>query len=436
MSNLKTELETTNYVELRFVHVNKYTGASKNETVVFKKLLDSESFTISSGATEIKRGPKKAKVEEYPLNDWNFQLARFIKKGFDPISVKEIKTVEINLGGEFIRLEDSELQEFIESAIAANDELIKSNFSSHKAVRDIPKEHIKHAQETLIKLSEEKQVLSVAEFNDFLMKDIWTYIPRAMSNASKLLATKQEDFEDIITREQEILDNICLLLRNKDKKETAHETILSINNLEARAVSFEEEKFLKDLMTDRAAQFKRAWKVKNKETEKAFYEFCEEHGLTEENGGINHLFHGTGFENVWSIFKNGLYLNPAVIKSNVRICGKAFGYGLYFAPYCGKSMNYASTKNARHYKGGNSNVGYLLVFKVATGEPYYIYRDLNAKRPNHWADFSADHPGKLCCWAERGGPNLSCGLNQLAMEEVIVYQEKQATIEYIIEFKD
>ena len=427
------ELEAASFVELRFVHVNAYTGVSKNETVTFEKVDGGESFIISSGATKIKRGPKKARREEYPLDEWNYQLARYIKKGFDPVATEKAKIVEINIGNGFKPLSDKEFQSFIEEMVQANNEMIQSSYSVKK-LEDIPQEHIDHAQEALIDLSTRKDSISVSEFNDILMKDIWTYVPRAMANARKLLAAKPDQFEEIIEREQEHIDNLLQLLRVKAVDNTTD--ILTANGLKGRKVTDEEEKYLKELMTDRSNQYLRAWRVSNEETEKAFDEYCKEQGFTEENG-INHLFHGTGFENVWSIYKNGLYLNPAVIKSNVRICGKAFGYGLYFAPYCYKSMGYASIRGARWNNGGSSNsnnAGYLLVFKVATGKPYYIYSDPNGcNRPNHWEDFHKDHPDMHCCWAERGKQG-SNGLNRLVMDEVIVYQQKQATIEYIIEF--
>lgn len=429
------DLEVATFVELRFVHVNKYTGQSKNETVSFEKAADGGSFTVTSGATGLKRGPKKARVETYEVDEWNNQLARYIKKGFDPISTEKLEMVEVKVDGDYVELNDKTFQAFIEMLITANDEIVEKNFGSIKKLKDIPSAHMTHAQNALIDMSMHKDTLSVTEFNDMLMKDVFTYIPRPMANVKNKIAAKCEQFDDILAREQEYLDNVQQLLKVKEVK-GKNQTILEANGLVGRPAVDDEVAYLKGLMTDQSSHFVRAWKVSNIETEKAFREYCKEQGFTEEKG-INHLFHGTGVENVWSIYKNGLYLNPAVIKSGVRICGKAFGYGLYFAPYCRKSMGYASTSSAIHYAGCNNSgrTGYLLVFKVATGNPYYIYSDpTGCHRPNHWEDFHRDHPDKHCCWAEAGRTG-SNGLNRLAMDEVIVYQEKQATIEYIIEFE-
>ncbi|MCR4658518.1 MAG: hypothetical protein K5770_20155, partial [Lachnospiraceae bacterium] len=46
--------------------------------------------------------------------------------------------------------------------------------------------------------------------------------------------------------------------------------------------------------------------------------------------GISHLFHGSKTENWFNIVKTGLVIDPE--KFGVAICGKAYGYGTYFAP--------------------------------------------------------------------------------------------------------
>ena len=78
------ELEVASFVELRFVHINSITGASTNETVTFEKIDGTDSFVVTSGATQIKRGPKKERKEEYPIEDerlaiaWKHQVYRIL----------------------------------------------------------------------------------------------------------------------------------------------------------------------------------------------------------------------------------------------------------------------------------------------------------------------------------------------------------------------
>jgi len=108
-----------------------------------------------------------------------------------------------------------------------------------------------------------------------------------------------------------------------------------------------------------------------------------------------------------------------------------FGYGIYFAPAAMKSIGYTSSRGSCWAKGSQDK-GYLAIFKVATGTPYYIYRDGGySKRPNNWTDFHEAHPEADCLWAERN--NGDNGM-RLRMDEVVMYQECQATMEYLIEF--
>ena len=113
---------------------------------------------------------------------------------------------------------------------------------------------------------------------------------------------------------------------------------------------------------------------------------------------------------------------------------KAFGYGIYFAPYCGKSLHY--TSGNMYSSGTRSDKVYMAIFEVCTGNPYYIYEDPNSKTPHNWIDFHEDHPDMDCCWASSGKVNsANTILNRLTWDEVIVYQEEQATIKYLLELE-
>jgi len=80
------------------------------------------------------------------------------------------------------------------------------------------------------------------------------------------------------------------------------------------------------------------------------------------------LFHGTPQSCVLSIFKNDFYLDPSKLDSNIQIAGKMFGYGIYFADCCTKSMNYCRAMNT-------NNIGCLLICEVSVGK---IYECVNA----------------------------------------------------------
>lgn len=103
------------------------------------------------------------------------------------------------------------------------------------------------------------------------------------------------------------------------------------------------------------------------------------------------------------------------------ISGKMFGNGTYFAPLAKKSLRYTS-RNGATYTNGSEDSGFLAIYKVATGKHY----DVTASDSSlTWKNLQAKCPGAHCTWAHAG--------THLINDEVIVYQDCQSTIEYLIE---
>ncbi len=290
----------------------------------------------------------------------------------------------------------------------------------------------------------------VKAFNDVLMNTIWTFVPRRMNHLDRLVAHSQKDYESIIVREQDMLDRLVQELQSGTSADKTLD-ILTANNIRERRVTDEEFDFIRGLVRSKDANdnycsnydLSNAWAVTNVACEDAMNKYLASEGFEIKpddkvdfnRPGITYLWHGTGKSNIWSIMKSGLYLNPALIKPGVRICGKAYGYGSYFAPYMYKSLGYCGN-NFSYDRSLGGNVGYMFIFKVATGNPWYINREKGyAKVPQHWGDFHKDHPGKHCCWAESsfgaGNDNY-----RLRWDEVIVYQQCQSSMAYIVEIKE
>ena len=429
------------YMTLRLVNTDKITREVKSETVEFQVNAEKNTFTVSSGRTQVKFGKNKNRTNEKPLSLWENEVKSYLNRGFEFVTTEKVQKKTFSVITGFVDIKNKMIRKFVESIVEANDENLKQTYS--KSIKEIPAECIKNASKILIEMQTDLQndALNVGSFNRYL-KALFTQLPIAVSKQDGYFAYSEDKkhFETVISSLQEKLDAIEQQLRDFNEEKSRVEsgkvpqkTILDANNIEMREITPEEKAKILEMMSDQSQNFVRAWKVTNTVTEKRFQDYCDKEGLSEE-WGISHLWHGTGFENLWSIFKSGLYLNPELIKSGVRICGKAFGYGLYFAPYCRKSMGYTSSCAAIHRSGGSNRGGYLLIFKVATGKPYDIYNE-GHNRPNHWEDFHRDHPDRHCTWAGGDLPGAN-GLMRLAYDEVIVYQECQATIEYVVEFGD
>lgn len=429
----------TPYVQLRLIKTDSLTGDVKNETVEFEYDSSNGTFVESTGATKVKFGPKRGKKKEYPINMWNDIINSYFDRGYELVTTTKTGTKTISFEGDFKRILNKAINTFVNSIIAANNEMIRESYT--KDIDDIPKECLDMATSILIKLQKDIDSISLKEYNESL-KEFFINFPMAVSKSDKYFVNRidREHMKDTVSKLQEKLDGVLQLLNTKESAPTYDQTVLEANGIDIRPVNKDEENLIREWMSDQSDNYVEAYKVTNYKTEDRFNKYCEKEGL-KEGSGISHLWHGTGYENLWSIFKSGMYLNPALIKSGVRICGKAFGYGVYFAPYCRKSMGYTSSNCAIHRGGGSEKGGYLLLFKVATGNPFYIYRkeerdnDGRCRVPQHWTDFHKYHPGKHCTWAEMGQEGDET-IRRLMYDEVIVYQECQCTIEYIVKFSN
>ena len=187
--------------------------------------------------------------------------------------------------------------------------------------------------------------------------------------------------------------------------------------LEFEEVDDKDVELIKKLMNESKDKFRNAWRVKNLKTQERFDKFVADNDIKD----IKLLFHGSRSENFWSIIKMGLVLRP----TNAVITGKMFGFGIYFAPKCQKSIGYTSLSGAYWTHGGN-NTAYMALFDVAYGTPYDVY-DFNSK----YYDLNYDKlqqfkPGANCLHAH-------ADKGMLRNDEIVVYKEDQMTIKYLIE---
>lgn len=265
--------------------------------------------------------------------------------------------------------------------------------------------------------------MSVAEFNNKL-KTLYAAIPRRIDNLSKILAKRKLDFNDIIADEQELFDVMVNRVRNAHDLGncSVRPTVLEAFHLDWRDVTEEEQDKVLSMLKGNASQYIKAWRIHNRSTEERFDRFCQQEQLSEGHG-IDHLFHGSRTENFWSIVTNGLLINP---DCGVQRSGSMFGNGTYFAPLAQKSLGYT---DGGYWTGGNADVRFLAIYRVATGKHYDIYHGSDSSLTK--TVLQKKCPGAHCTWAHGRGTGGTTLLN----DEVIVYDEAQSTIEYLIMMK-
>ena len=362
----------------------------------------------------------------YPMSQWDKKYNEKLNKGYvdqtglveDLIVEKKPKEVS-----KYREIEDKAIAEIIERLQAMARKTISENYtiSSDRVTQAM----VDEAQGILADLVDIKDLES---FNKTLLK-LFTTIPRKMSNVSSYLAHSDADFPDIIKHEQDLLDvmqgqviqhvaedDINKMSIMEEEAAAPTETILEALGLEFSPCNDEDIATIKKLLGSCSGNFRNAWRVTNKKTQKKFDEYCGEEKIKVRKL----LWHGSRNENWWSIINTGLVLKP----TNAVITGKMFGYGIYFAPKARKSMGYTSLSGSRWAKG-NSKSAFMALMDVAYGKPYDVFSYGGSYGSFNKEALRRADPEANCLHAHAG--------SMLVNDEIIFYDERQMTIKYLVE---
>jgi poly [ADP-ribose] polymerase 2/3/4 len=157
------------------------------------------------------------------------------------------------------------------------------------------------------------------------------------------------------------------------------------------------------------------------------------------------LFHGSPIANWCSIIKNGLLLDPS--KLGVKITGKMFGYGIYWANSISKSFNYCGADSS-------NNTAVLAIGEVALGDMYEKYTSdwslsqahLDKLKKNSTWGKGQSTPESITTIDGVGIPNgklakpkknpPSGSYYSLLYDEFIIYNPNQYKIKYLMVVKN
>lgn len=395
--------------------------ASANNNKYYKQIPHGDSWTAEYG--RVGSSPQK---REYPMSQWESKYREKVKKGYvdqsnlveDLITVEKSKDEKSN----YKEIENKSIAEIVKRLQQMAKKAISDNYniSSNKVTQAM----IDEAQNTLIKLT---SINKVDDFNDNLL-NLFTIIPRKMSNVASYLASSKDDYSRIIQTEQDLLDVMKgQVVQKQIENETVtnedslkHEsTILDAMGLEFGECTDSDIKKIKSCLGSCSDKFHKAWRVTNNNTQKRFDEFIKKYHI--KNRKL--LWHGSRNENWWSIVNSGLVLKP----TNAVITGKMFGYGIYYAPKARKSLGYTSLSGS-YWANGNSNSAFMALMDVAYGIPYDVYSFDSKYYSFDYGKLQAAMPGASCLHAHEG--------TMLRNDEIVVYKEEQCTIKYLVELKN
>lgn len=401
--------------EVRPTYLIMVTTANNNK--YYNLFPEGDQFRVEYGRVDATKT-----TAYYPMSKWASQINSKLKKGYQDVTdlkkdlVEEISSA--NPESPYKEIENAAVRAIVEKLQSLARETIRKNYTVKAS--SVTQDMVDAAQKIIDTLA--NSCSTVEEFNDNLLK-LFTVIPRKMGNVRDYLANTPEDFSQIISKEQDLLDvmrgQIYVKPDNEPTEpvEKKQQTILEELGLEMEEATADDVALIKTLMNESAGKFRKAWRVKNLKTQDRFDKFVAENDIKD----TRLLFHGSRSENFWSIIKTGLVLRP----TNAVITGKMFGYGCYYAPKCAKSIGYTSLSGSYWAHGGN-NTAYMALFDVAYGTPYDVY-SFDSKYYNlDYNKLQQFKPGANClhAHADRG---------MLRNDEIVVYKEDQMTIKYLIE---
>lgn len=405
-------------IEIRPTYLVMVSAANNNK--YYNLFPENNEFRVEYGRIDATKT-----ITRYPINKWESQIKNKLKKGYvDVTDLKQDLVEDIsstNPDSPYKEIENKAIKTIVDKLQSLAKETINKNYTVKASA--VTSDMINVAQTTIDELANSS--LSIEKFNDTLLK-LFMIIPRRMGNVADYLASSEDDFGKIVSKEQDLLDVMrgqvyikpTVEVNNPvDKKD---KTILEEFGLVFEEADRNDIALIKTLMNESASKFRNAWKVTNLQTQERFDKFVKDNNIT----NTKLLFHGSRSENFWSIIKTGLVLRP----TNAVITGKMFGFGCYYAPKCAKSIGYTSLSGSYWARGG-SNVAYMALFDVAYGVPYNVY-EFNSK----YYDLTYDklqkfQPGANCLHAH-------ADKGMLRNDEIVVYKEDQMTIKYLIEIGD
>ena len=402
-------------MEVRPTYLIMVTTANNNK--YYNLFPEGDQFRVEYGRVDATKTTRY-----YHISKWDSQINSKLKKGYKDVTdlkkdlVEEISSA--NPESPYKEIENAAVRAIVEKLQSMARETIQKNYTVKAS--SVTQDMVDAAQQIIDALANACTV--VDEFNENLLK-LFTVIPRKMGNVRDYLANKTDDFAQIISKEQDLLDvmrgQIYVKPENEpvEHVEKKQQTILEELGLAMEEATADDIALIKTLMNESANKFRKAWRVTNLKTQERFDKFVSDNNIKD----TRLLFHGSRSENFWSIIKTGLVLRP----TNAVITGKMFGYGCYYAPKCAKSIGYTSLSGSYWAHGGN-NTAYMALFDVAYGTPYDVY-NFDSKYYNlDYNRLQQFKPGANClhAHADRG---------MLRNDEIVVYKEEQMTIKYLIE---
>lgn len=388
------------------------------------------TFTVEYG-----RVGAAPQTKTYPMSKWNSTLSSKLKKGYVDRSdlMQEViadSKIEDKSNGvdEFGLVQNLSVREIIKRLWDYANKTIQSAYSVRAEA--VTQAMIDAAQKKIDYIAANYKNWSVDEFNKNL-NELFIIVPRKMKRVSDCLVSDSSEYDKKLSEEQSLLDTMAgqvykpkVKIADTDSEIKASESILQKMGITMEEATKEDIAKIKKAMGDSAGKFYKAWRVTNFETEKNYQKFTTENNI----GNVKLLCHGSRNQNWFNILKMGLKIRPA----GAIATGSMFGLGIYWSnpeKYKGgvaKSIGYTSLGG--YWTRDYQNCGFLAFFDVAIGDSVNAYSFDSKYYSYNLERLKKDNPKAWSLWAH-GNTSM------LRNDEIIVYDDRQMTIRYLVEIR-
>lgn len=409
------QIKIPNREHLEFTYVGKTAiEQGRNEHKIMHNLGNGTFLLTDAKRFGVKYGPNKPKERPLPMSLWDDRATYYLTKGYHLYSEQVLETRKVkSCDSSYKPMEDKHAQEVIDRLLAAANKVLMEQYTS---IREVPQNQIQRAEKLILELAEIRKSNDIERFNNVYMSLLET-IPRRIKSLTALLAKDRNDFDEIIVREEELLD----MLVSKLKSENAYEgqTYSDSTGVKIRSCTPDEYAHYKAMASDNRCQFIDAWIVDNPKTRMAQERYVQDCDHVE----WNHFFHGSGTQNWISLMENGLLIKP----SGVPHCGSMWGNGAYTANKPGKSLGYTSAQYSC-WANVQDKTGFIAVFTCASKKIHHVNANQERICPNSKAELQKHCAGADTLFAHAGASGL-------ANDEIIFFDTNCLTIEALIEVK-
>lgn len=391
---------------------------------------------LPSGKIKVTWGRVESAGQEkiYDDKSWHQLLQSKLNKGY-----QDITALKVTDGYDLKPLADAKTEAFFSWLQAQAKGFVKRTYTAD--LDTITQAQVEKAQSLLDNLRSLAQGKTSLFVVNKQLEAIWSTIPRKMKNVADEYLTSWDQLKGKIEAEQKTLDILAAQVGSNPTK--SGQTLADVLGIKLLPVSPEElekvaekcsfgrgnDGYIRDHQGNKKAKIVNVYKVEAG-NRADFETFVAARPKRQQRTRL--LFHGSRNENWWNIAKTGLKLRP-----NATITGKLFGYGLYFAEDPMKASGYTSLKSINRWVGGQDKKAVISLFEVHTGFELRMGPGTSTPKLQPWINSLTEpslktHRDYDSVNAQRG---FDYGGSSLLNSEQIVYNEKQASLRFLIEIE-